>query len=94
MKLSTRKQLKLAAYWAAFFVLAVAGILWETPPPSRFDPYGQLGGVSILLIVSVLLLWRAFCSPPAVGLNPEEDLKNTPDRAWDRRSVPDRMDPV
>ena len=61
---------------AAFFVLAVAGILWETPPPSRFDPYGQLGGVSILLIVSVLLLWRAFCSPPAVGLKPEEDLKN------------------
>ena len=27
MKLSTRKQIKLAAYWAAFFVLATAAVL-------------------------------------------------------------------
>lgn len=61
---------------AAFFVLAAAGFLWETPPPSRFDPYGQLGGVGILLIVAVLLLCWAHRSPPAVVLDPEEDLRN------------------
>lgn len=61
---------------AAFFALALAGVLRETPPPSRFDPYGQLGGVLILLAVAVLLLWRAKRRPPAAGFEPEEDLRN------------------
>lgn len=61
---------------AAFFVLALAGVLREVPPPSRFDPYGQLGGVLILLTVAVLLLWRGKRRPPAAGFEPEEDLRN------------------
>ena len=60
---------------AAFFVLAVVGFLYEVPPPSRFDPLGQLGGGFILLAACALLLWELKHQPPMVGFEPEEDLR-------------------
>ncbi len=61
---------------AAFFVLALVGLMYEVPPPSRFDPYGQFGGGFILLAVAALLLWKLKCHPPMVTFEPEEDLQS------------------
>lgn len=61
---------------AAFFVLAVVGVLYEVPHPSRFDPLGQFGGGFILLAACALLLWKFKYHPPVVVFEPEEDLRS------------------
>lgn len=55
-----------------FFILALFGFLYEQPP-ARFAPYDHFGGESILLIVSILLLWKG---KHRLCIEPEKDLRN------------------
>ena len=61
---------------AAGFVLALAGLLLETPPKTRFAMNGQLGGVVAMLAAAFLLLWQLKRHAPPRCFYPEKDLRD------------------
>lgn len=61
---------------AAFFVLALAGLLLETPPETRLDLNGQLGGVAVVLAAAFLLLWRLKTHGLSLCFDPEKDVRS------------------
>lgn len=58
----------------AIFLLALAGLLLETPPETRLDLNGQLGGVVVVLTAAFLLLWRLKAHGLSLFFEPKKDL--------------------
>ncbi|WP_211208306.1 LTA synthase family protein [Leeia oryzae] len=65
---------KFLAAVVGFALAVVVGLYGEDVPAHRFDWHGQLGGVALLLLSSMLLLWLGKRQHLPVSLQPEQDI--------------------